>query len=57
MTKSPPNKRVKGHHDVQMDTDPFDIVRQKDEEISHLKSTINLLKQKLHNVEINKKKN
>ena len=51
MTKSPPTKKVKGHHDIDMDTEPLDIVKQKDDEIIALKSTINLLKQKLQDAE------
>ena len=48
MTKSPPTKRVKGHHDVEMEID-----NDKDKQIMELKSTVNLLKQKLQNLEIN----
>ena len=51
LIKSPPTKRIKEHHVVYMDTDSLNIFEQKDEEIMHLKSTINLLKQKLKNVE------
>ena len=51
VTKSPPNKKVKGHHEVDMDIEPLDIVKQKDDEIIALKSTINLLKQKLQDAE------
>ena len=51
MTKSPPIKRVKEHHVEDMDTDPLDIVKQKDVEIMDLKSTISQLKQKLQNFE------
>lgn len=51
MTKSPPTKRVKEHHVEDMDTDPLDIVKQKDVEIMDLKSTISQLKQKLQNFE------
>ena len=50
VTKSPPTKKVKEHHDVDMDTDTLEIVRSKDEEITDLKSTINLLKQNLQNI-------
>ena len=51
VTKSPPTKRVKEHHLVDMDTDPVDIVKQRDEEIINLKSTINMLKDKLQSTE------
>ena len=48
VTKSPPTKKVKSHHDVEME-----IYNEKDKEIMELKSTVNLLKQKLQNVENN----
>ena len=53
VTKSPPTKKVKGHHDIDMDTDPLDIVKQRDDEIIDLKSTISHLKQRPQNVENN----
>ena len=51
VTKSPPTKRVKEHHVEYMDTDPLDIVKQKDKEIMDFKCTINKLKEKLQNAE------
>ena len=52
-TKSPPTKKVKEHHDIDMDTDPLDIVKQKDEEIKVLKSTINQVQHKIQCFEDN----
>ena len=57
MTKSPPTKKVKEHNYIDMDTDSFDVVKQKNADIRDLKSTINLLIQKLLCFEGNLNKN
>ena len=53
VTKSPPTKKVKEHHDIEMDIGPIDVVKQKDEEIMVLKTTISVLEQKLQKIEDN----
>ena len=53
ITKSPPNKRVKGPQDENMDVEELDIMKQKDGKITELELKINQLEQKLIGIEEN----
>ena len=53
ITKSPPNKKVKGHHDESMDFESLDIIKQKDGKITELELKINQLEMKIKVTEEN----